>query len=208
MGLQLDITEAHGSFLGPFLARIHKLYSVKMGSSGEDTDVISDIYSDFSDSSESDHFKLDWHNNVHTYESDSGYADDDTASTVVFDDDEPPPPYASSESDIFERSTIYYPGSDGSDHGTVEEFIAEFTCSICNVPPTSDDAVSLTEQWINDGLSCVFLEQDGELDRVEYYVVCSRCQSYHHHECLVSSGRITASSVTMTTTDFVCHLCT
>ena len=113
-------------------------------------------------------------------------ADPENASTICFDDTD------ESESDIFEDSSENSPPSttneydlateDGSSHGTVDDFLSEATCLICNDRPPFAVANSLKMAYVESGVS--YAVHDGVP-----HVRCSACHSWYHLLCLQMSGQ-------------------
>ena len=102
-----------------------------------------------------------------------------------------------------DAATIEYPiisdSEDASSHGTVEDFIQNETCKICNIAPSATDAVEINDRWMHEG-NCVMLIYGTT------YVKCSKCFTVYHMDCLQATNRAPQSPETVADT-WECYEC-
>ncbi len=92
------------------------------------------------------------------------------ASTVAFSDD-------SSTEELY---------SETSSHGTLADFLEQWTCHVCEVVPALESAERLCQKWIEDQ-DCLIVD-DTAVWKV--HIMCRSCNHIAHLDCLVEYGHM------------------
>ncbi len=75
--------------------------------------------------------------------------------------------------------------SDTSSHGTVEDFLATWTCQLCEIVPPMEAAERLCQKWIEDN-ECLLVDDTSDIWRI--YLLCRSCHKIAHLQCLLEHG--------------------
>ena len=91
--------------------------------------------------------------------------------------------------------------SNGSSHGTIEDFINQFRCAICLEAPDVDGALDLAPLRVAGETPAV------TVSRGHVYLFCNTCQKFNHLQCAMSDNN-TISIVNILSNTLLGNHCT
>lgn len=85
---------------------------------------------------------------------------------------------------------------DGSSHGTVEEYCANYECQICHGRPTPGEAVVINDTWMLEGVCRMHINGTS-------FLVCATCHHTFHGDCV----DVDNNSIVGDVTEYICMGC-
>ena len=80
--------------------------------------------------------------------------------------------------------------SDTSSHGTEQDFLEQFKCSICDEHPSYEECIQLAPRWAAGECPPVSIIQPEPPSPPICILFCASCRGFFHTYCVISQGNL------------------